>query len=390
MKDLKLTLRGRLTFVYGGLFLLIGAVLLIVNYILVSGSLPEVGNYARTATAALGPAMRLAAPTEGTPIAPARTVPADEALQVVSGSLTDYRSSTLSQLVLTSVLALVIAAALAVALGWVVSGRALHPIHAITSTARRLGARNLDRRINLDGPPDELKELADTFDGMLDRLAVSFDSQKRFVANASHELRTPLAVQRTLIEVALADPDATPEVRKLGQQLLYTNERSERMIEGLLVLARSDRGLTSRTPVRLDEVAEHVARSVQARANEKNVTVSVNAVPRTVAGDPVLLERLLTNLVDNAITYNHEGGSVVVEVGSDPALVVRNTGVPVDPGAVPQLFEPFRRLTERTGDSRNAGLGLSIVRSVVQAHGGTVHAEAGEQGGLVVAVRLPG
>lgn len=179
-------------------------------------------------------------------------------------------------------------------------------------------------------------------------------------------------------------------MRKLGQQLLYTNERSERMIEGLLVLARSDRGLTSRTPVRLDEVAEHVARSVQARANEKNVTVSVNAVPRTVAGDPVLLERLLTNLVDNAITYNHEGGSVVVEVGSDPALVVRNTGVPVDPGAVPQLFEPFRRLTERTGDSRNAGLGLSIVRSVVQAHGGTVHAEAGEQGGLVVAVRLPG
>jgi signal transduction histidine kinase len=274
--------------------------------------------------------------------------------------------------------------------GWVMASRTLRPLHTITSTARKLEAGRLDRRINLNGPEDELKELADTFDGMLDRLGESFDSQKRFVANASHELRTPLAVQRTLIEVALADPEAGPELRKLGEHLLLTNERSERMIEGLLVLARSDRGLPSRSPVRLDKVVRSVLTATAAQAEEAGVVIEPNLRARTVAGDPVLLERLVTNLVVNAITYNTRGGWVHVEISGDPALTVRNSGPVVPADAAATVFEPFRRLAgERTGNSRNAGLGLSIVRSVAQAHDGEASARPGPRGGLVVEIRLP-
>ncbi|MEC3981161.1 ATP-binding protein [Amycolatopsis sp. H20-H5] len=389
-----LSVRARLTGLYGGLFLLVGIALLIVNYALVNSSLPDTGQFAVKAVTA--------APADTSDWVAAQPMPElptqarRQAVQVVTQSLSEYRSTTLSTLLIQSIIALLITAALAVFLGWVIAGRVLRPLHAITATARKLGAEDMNRRINLDGPNDELKELADTFDGMLDRLAGSFDSQKRFVANASHELRTPLAVQRTLIEVAMADPDVSPELQKLGEHLIYTNERSERMIEGLLVLARSDRGLTNRTSVRLDEVTQTVIRAAAAQAEEAGVTIESRVRPRTVAGDPVLLERLVTNLVHNAITYNSRGGWVHVEVGGDPALVVRNSGPQVPMEAVPTLFEPFRRLSpERVSDvrpaqgGRNAGLGLSIVRSVAQAHGGTAHAEPGRRGGLTVTVRLP-
>jgi signal transduction histidine kinase len=376
-----LSVRTKLTAWYGGLFLLAGLVLVVINYLLVQSTLPDPVRFASTAVAgdaAFGTAQTL------------DTVSPAPAVQLVSGSLDEYRSSTLSTLVVGSAIALVATAALAVLFGWLMAGRALRPLHDITSAARRLEAGKLDRRINLEGPPDELKELADTFDGMLDRLAESFDSQKRFVANASHELRTPLAVQRTLIEVAMADPDVAPELAKLGTHLLHTNERSERMIEGLLILARSDRGLHARTPVRLDEVVASVVRATAASAAAAGVTVETRLRRRTVAGDPVLLERLVTNLVVNAITYNASGGWVYVEVRGDPALEIRNSGPVVPPEAVPTLFEPFRRVgSERTGDTRNAGLGLSIVRSVAQAHGGGAEAQPGRRGGLTVMVRLP-
>jgi signal transduction histidine kinase len=376
------SVRTKLTAWYGALFLLAGLILVVINYLLVQSTLPDPVRFASSAVAgdaAFGVAQRL------------ETLSPAPAVQLVSGSLDEYRSSTLSTLVVGSAIALVVTAGLAVVFGWLMAGRALRPLHDITSTARRLEAGKLDRRINLEGPPDELKELADTFDGMLDRLAESFDSQKRFVANASHELRTPLAVQRTLIEVAMADPEVPPELRKLGTHLLHTNERSERMIEGLLILARSDRGLHARAPVRLDEVAASVVRATAASAAEAGVTVETRLRPRTVAGDPVLLERLMTNLVVNAITYNARGGWVYVEVRADPALEVRNSGPLVPPEAVPTLFEPFRRVggAERTGDPRNAGLGLSIVRSVAQAHGGVAEAQPGRRGGLTVTVRLP-
>lgn len=387
MKPLRLSVRTKLTALYGGAFLIVGLALLIVNYLLVSSSLPDTAAFADTAA---GVSIQRAPtyPMDTTSIMPAERA---QASQLVETSITEYRSDVLSTLLWQSLVALAIAGALAVLLGWLMASRVLRPLHAITSTARKLEVENLDRRIDLDGPDDELKELADTFDGMLDRLAVSFDSQKRFVANASHELRTPLAVQRTLVEVAMADPDVSPEVRKLGEHLIYTNERSERMIEGLLVLARSDRGLATRSPVRLDEVVATVIRAAASMAEEAGVTVESRLRPRTVSGDPVLLERLVTNLVHNAITYNRKGGWIHVDVGGDPALAVRNTGPQVPLDAVPALFEPFRRLSgDRIGDSRNAGLGLSIVRSIAKAHGGTAGAEPGGRGGgLVVRVRLP-
>ncbi|MEV6906942.1 ATP-binding protein [Amycolatopsis sp. NPDC051071] len=388
MKPLRLSVRTKLTALYGGAFLLVGLALLIVNYLLVSTSLPDTAAFASDSAAGAMLQRGPAYPMDTTTILPAERV---EATQLVASSIGEYRSDVLSTLLWQSLVALAIAGAIAVLLGWLMASRVLRPLHAITSTARKLEVENLDRRINLDGPDDELKELADTFDGMLDRLAVSFDSQKRFVANASHELRTPLAVQRTLVEVAMADPAVSPELKKLGEHLIYTNERSERMIEGLLVLARSDRGLATRTSVRLDEVAATVIRSASAMAEEAGVTVESRLRRRTVSGDPVLLERLVTNLVHNAITYNRKGGWIHVDIGGDPALVVRNTGPQVPLDAVPALFEPFRRLSgDRTGDSRNAGLGLSIVRSIAQAHGGAAEAEPGGRGGgLVVRVRLP-
>lgn len=377
-----LSIKTRLTAWYGGLFLLAGLIMVVITYLLVLSILPQPAQFVASA--------------EGNMIGSVERPPgaagSSNAVQLATtGTLDEYRSSTLTTLLVGSGVALVVTAGLAVVFGWLMAGRALRPLHEITSTARRLEAGELDRRINLEGPPDELKELADTFDGMLDRLAESFDSQKRFVANASHELRTPLAVQRTLIEVAMADPEVSPELNKLGTHLLHTNERSERMIEGLLLLARSDRGLTARMPVRLDEVVQNVVRATAGQAEEAEVTVETRVRPRLVPGDQVLLERLVTNLVVNAITYNSRGGWVYVEVRGNPALEVRNSGPVVPPEAVPTLFEPFRRVpgAERTGDSRNAGLGLSIVRSIAQAHGGLARVQPGKRGGLTVTVQLP-
>ncbi len=376
-----LSIKTRLTAWYGGLFLLAGLVMVVITYVLVLGSLPEPARFVASTLSNADTVYAMPGVAAGR----------SQLETAATGTLDEYRTSTLTTLLVGSGVALVVTAGLAVLFGWLMAGRALRPLHEITATARRLEAGKLDRRINLDGPPDELKELADTFDGMLDRLAESFDSQKRFVANASHELRTPLAVQRTLIEVAMADPEVAPALSKLGTHLLHTNERSERMIEGLLLLARSDRGLTARTPVRLDSIVETVVRATEAQAAEAGVQVETRVRPRVVAGDQMLLERLVTNLVVNAITYNARGGWVYVEVRGDPALEVRNSGPVVPPEAVPTLFEPFRRVAgaERTGDTRNAGLGLSIVRSIAKAHDGTAEAVPGKRGGLTVTVRLP-
>jgi signal transduction histidine kinase len=377
-------IRAKLTAWYGGGFLLIGITLLAINYLLVSNSLPAAESFA-VATEDL-PALKsvAAVPSEA---APAR--PAGDSMVLVR-SLGEYRSSALRTLLAQSATALVITIGLATLLGWLVAGRVLRPVHQITATARRLGAENLDRRIRLAGPRDELTELADTFDDMLDRLAGAFDSQRRFVANASHELRTPLALQRALIEVAMDDPVAGADLHTLGQHLLQTNERSEQLIQGLLLLARSDRGLTSREPVRLDKVVGTVLATSTQLAAQHQVTLTTQTVPQTVAGDPVLLEHLVTNLVHNAIRYNTPGGTVHTAVTTGPALQIRNTGQPIPAEAIPTLFEPFRRLNaDRLTNTSGAGLGLPLVRSIATAHGGTAHAEPGEHGGLTVTVDLP-
>lgn len=387
MRPLRWSVRTRWAAMFGGFFLLAGAALLLINYVLVNEIVPDAVGFVHQADAAPDGGQI------GTISPPPQRDPLNDAAQSgqINTVVSSFRTSAMQTLLVASGIALLIAGVLAALVGWLMAGRALRPIHMITATARRLEAGSLDQRINLDGPQDELKELADTFDGMLDRLATAFDSQRRFVANASHELRTPLAVQRTLLEVAMADPTAGPELLRLGQHLLLTGERSERLIEGLLVLARSDRGLLSRVPVRLDVITETVLRSSAGLATEQGVTVSSELAPRSVAGDPILLERLITNLVHNAIHYNTDGGTVRVVVAEHPALMITNTGPVVPAEVVVSLFEPFRRLDrERTAGRNGAGLGLSIARSVAGAHGGTVDAVPNPHGGLTITVGLPG
>ena len=273
---------------------------------------------------------------------------------------------------------------------WFLTGRLLRPLREVADTVRRVGPQNLGQRIAIAGATDELKNLADALDQALDRVAAGYESQRRFASNASHELRTPLAVQRVLTEVAMDDPAASLDLRRLGGLLLRTNERNERLIEGLLVLAESDRGLPGKVPVRLDELVASVVDAHLEMAERHEVVLRRELAERHVPGDPVLLERLVSNLISNAITYNEPGGWVEVLVAAEPALTVWNTGQFVPAEAVSSLFEPFRRLTaDRTDHSGGTGLGLSIVRSITTAHDGTVAARPRDGGGLIVSVSLP-
>lgn len=278
---------------------------------------------------------------------------------------------------------------------WLLAGWALRPLSGTAQTVRRLGPQNLGQRIRLAGGADAFKELADAVDDALDRLAAGYESQRRFAANASHELRTPLAVQRLLTEVALEDPAAGQDLRRLGAQLLVANERNERLIEGLLTLAESDRGLQAVVPVRLDELAAKVLDSYRELAGSSDVTLRCKLAETVVAGDPVLLERLIVNLVSNAITYNEPTGWVEVETWPDAmghrgVLMVRNTGAQVPAESVTTMFEPFKRLgADRLAGRGGVGLGLAIVRSIVVAHRGQVQARPRQGGGLEVAIELP-
>src|SRR4051812_11830058 len=267
---------------------------------------------------------------------------------------------------------------------------ALNPIRALTATVGRLGPQNLGERVPLTGEHDETTALAVELNQMMDRLAAGYEGQRSFAANASHELRTPLAVQRALIEVGMSAPLTTDQMELLTRQLLETNERNERLIEGLLVLSESERGLVGTAPQRLDHITQTVVDRHVDLAEQAKVNLHADVSPRTVMGEAVLLERLVTNLVQNAIKYNQSGGCVRVQVSDAPALRVTNTGPLVSTEDVPALFEPFRRHSgTRIDHSGGAGLGLTIVRSIAQAHGGNVGATAGRDGGLEVEVFMP-
>jgi signal transduction histidine kinase len=272
----------------------------------------------------------------------------------------------------------------------------------MTATARKLSEENLHERIALDGPDDELKELADTFDAMLGRLEAAFESQKRFVANASHELRTPLSIMRTEVDVALANPDASPgELRRMGEVVRRATERSDALIDGLLVLARSDRGPAERAPVDLAQLAEEALTQSAAEAAAAGVQTAGTFDPAPTAGDAALLGRLAGNLIENAIRHNDPaGGTLEVVTGPAPEagpssaagevrLAVENSGPVIAAAEIDGLFEPFRRSGADRVAGRGAGLGLSIVRSVAAAHGGRVAARPRPGGGLVVEVFLP-
>jgi signal transduction histidine kinase len=267
---------------------------------------------------------------------------------------------------------------------------ALRPFQALASMVARLGPQNLAERHPGGAGSDEAGQLSAALNDMMDRLAAGYEGQRSFAANASHELRTPLAVQRTLIEVSMAGARTPDQVALLTDQLLATNERNERLIEGLLVLSESDRGLVSRTPQRLDEIAGWVVEAHRDLAAKSSVTIRTELSKATVLGEQVLLERLVTNLVRNAILYNVEGGEVFVQVAHQPSLVVENTGTSVPTESVGGLFEPFRRgTTDRTHHGGGAGLGLTIVRSICAAHFGKVDAQPGRNGGLRIEVTLP-
>ncbi|GIE78970.1 two-component sensor histidine kinase [Actinoplanes philippinensis] len=264
---------------------------------------------------------------------------------------------------------------------------ALDPFRRLVPAIASVGPQNLGYRINAGAGREEITELSRAIDAMMDRIVTGYEAQRHFAANAAHELRTPLAVQRTLIEVGLGRATTPDKLELLTAQLLATNERNERLIEGLLVLSECDRGLAARVPVRLDTVVGTVLDDYEARAAEAGVTITRRLAERTVRGERVLLERLVNNLVQNAIKYNRAGGTITVEVGARPALAIANTGDDVPPDAVVGLFEPFRRLSgTRIDHSGGAGLGLAIVRAITRAHDGVISAHSTGKDGLRVEV----
>lgn len=400
MKRFRLTLRARLTLVYGALFLVAGLVMLTLTWALVQQRFMTDGG---------AQVVRQAGSVASD--SPLPDLEGPSSLAEGNGPITDYfvvvdaaRDDALGAFMTQGALAVVIVGGLAVWIGWLVAGRMLHPLATITATARRIADapdadRRMHERIRLDGPQDEITELADTFDGMLARLDTSFDAQRRFIANASHELRTPLTLNRALLEVSTHRPDASADVMLLGGTLLEINARHERLIDGLLLLARSERELPERRFVDLADIVEHVGSAADddaASLDEAALTVELVPGEAPTSGDPVLLEQLVRNLVENGLRHNvAESGWLRVETRTDPegraVLEVSNSGPVVPPYELVSLFEPFRRLDgERTADARGVGLGLSIVRAIVQAHDGTVSLAARHEGGLTVTVVLPG
>ncbi len=385
------TIRLRLTLTYGMVFLVTGAALLTVGYLVVRHNLtsrPDI----RAELKKLGLPATPAPPSQHFNSGPGlgQFGPGTFGREVFNAARAQVVSQTLHRLAIEYALALVAMTALSVAAGWLLAGRALGPLRAITATARRVSGLNLGERIDLQGPPDELKELADTFDGMLERLDAAFASQRHFVANASHELRTPLAIMRTELDVGLADPQATTEdLRAMGEALRETIDRNEGLIEALLTLARSE-GVSKRAETAdLTELAAVCVTDLTAQAHLAEVSLRTELEPAATRGEPHLLERMIANLVDNAIRHNVPGGYLELTTGTSDGLArltVRNSGPLIDADQAPQLVEPFRRLNRETA---GFGLGLSIVRSVVDAHHGSLSVNAQTGGGLKISISLP-
>ncbi|GII79876.1 hypothetical protein Sru01_48580 [Sphaerisporangium rufum] len=305
-----------------------------------------------------------------------------------------YQADTVRNVVVVGGLALLPAGVLAGLLGWRAGGWAVRPVRSVTASARRVAqSHDLSERIAYDGPPDEVGELAGIVDGIIGRLGRAYDGQRRFIANASHELRTPLTINRTLVDVAVRRPEASEDVRRLGESLLTVNTRHERLIDALLALAEGERRMLDRRPFDLADVVEHVLDLAVAETAERKVTVHRLLDPAPTSGEAVLVERLAQNLVENAVRHNHAGGQVWVSTrrrADRVELVVANTGLPVPAYEIETIFEPFRRLHgDRLESERGSGLGLSIVKVVTEAHGGVVTAAPREEGGLTVAVELP-
>ncbi|WP_175411763.1 HAMP domain-containing sensor histidine kinase [Streptomyces sp. TRM64462] len=376
------TERARLTALYGGLLSLAGCLLITVIYLMVQDGLDNRIQHAFTHTAPDRP-VSTPHPVPGDIVPPERA--GNYAQTVAVEAVT---ATTLSRLLTVCAIAFALYTLLSLFLAWWMAGRVLRPVGIITATARRLSGQNLHQRIDLKAPPGELKDLADTFDEMLDRLERLVTAQQRFAANAAHELRTPLAIQRAAAEIGLADPE--PErVRWIRSELLEAADHSEKLIDSLLLLASTDQGLQRREPVALDEITAGATTGLSGQAQQKEISLHLALEPTTITGDPVLLRHLIRNLLANALAYNHPGGHVHISL-TDRTLRVSNTGPLIPSHIAPQLFEPFRRLTERTHTpGEGAGLGLAIVASIAHAHHAHATAHANKDGGLTVTIAFP-
>jgi signal transduction histidine kinase len=384
--------RLRLTLLYGVLFLLSGAVLLSITYLLVAHGGPNVAMSTRS-TSPGG--------EQSVSVFLGKTLPTNVRLPEAERRVTEaiqaqavrQQAEIMHQLLVQSCVALAIMSVIATALGWLVAGRVLRPLQTMTNSIQHISARNVHERLAVTGPRDELKNLADTIDGLLGRLDAALDSHKRFVANAAHELRTPLTLEHALLEEAVIDPDATADsFRAQFEQLMVVSEQQARLLESLLVLATSERGLDGLESVDLSGLTGDVLRAAEPEARRQDLAVTAEVRPARVTGAPALVECLVANLVDNAMSYNVPDGRVEVTTGMEGArsfLSVSNTGPLVPPEMVDQLLSPFQRLDRTADEDGHHGLGLSIVQSIAAAHSADLTVRAQPGGGLAIRVLFP-
>jgi signal transduction histidine kinase len=366
-----------LTAVYGGLLLASGTGLLALTYWLAATRFPVADRHSGTRHGLPG-------------LAPAQL----EAASAAQAQAVQQKDAALHSLLVMSGVALGVMAVICIGLGWVVAGRMLRPLRMITGAAQRISASNLNERLAMSGPDDELKELSDTFDALLGRLERAFDAQRQFVANASHELRTPLARQRAFIEVALDDQERTvSSLERACERVLVASGQQERLIDALLTLAQSQRGLKLRGPIDLAAVVSDVLQIQQPEAQSRGLRVNARLAAAPAPGDARLAERLAVNLVANAIVHNLPGGWIEIATGvsgGTATLSVANSGAIIPSAEVQRLFEPFQRLgADRIGGRSGFGLGLSIVKAIADAHDAQLSARALPDGGLKIQVRFP-
>jgi signal transduction histidine kinase len=406
MKLPRRTVRLRLALLYGSLFLVSGAVLLGITYGLVREATDGVYVY-RGPNGIAGAVIVSPGKSPGTRApggarinvnddAPKNLTPKQLRAQSrqIDSLARQQHADQLHLLLTRSAVALGIMTLISLVLGWFVAGRALRPVRTITTRARAISATNLHERLALDGPDDELKDLGDTIDDLLARLDGAFEAQRQFVANASHELRTPLARQRTIAQVAAADPDATVDsLRAAHERVIAAGEEQTLLIDALLTLTRGQAGLARRREFDLTTITDAVVRARRAEADARDVHVHTALAAAPTTGDPDLAERLVTNLVDNALRHNRPGGRIEITTSvrnGHALLTVTNDGPTIPPSEVERLFEPLQRLDPaRSGHADGHGLGLSIVRAVATAHTAGIVARARPDGGLHIEVDFP-
>ncbi|MBV8218063.1 MAG: HAMP domain-containing histidine kinase [Solirubrobacterales bacterium] len=383
-------MRTRLAVFYALLFLVAGVVLLGVSYTLLANVLlPPASS-----------ATKLLTPQEEALMPICKPLPTSAALLAqcshmidITGNSVKARGDTLAALREASAIGLIVLTVAAAGLGWLVAGRALRPVRSLTEAAKRASELRLGQRLAITGPDDELKELADTFDVMLERLDAAFTSQKRFVANAAHELRTPLTAMRTAVEVTLSKPNRTPdELEAMGERVKRSVERAEATVEALLALATSELGPAAREPIDLATAAEDALDATHAAIDQRHIKVEATLEPALARGDRVLLERMVANLVENAVRHNNADGWIGVRTmqqNGSAVFEIANTGPNVPAEQIPTLFEPFVRAQERLSSSDGVGLGLSIASAIARAHNATITARPGAGGGLEMSVAIP-